>query len=161
MCETCGCHKPGAIAQLSAEHDAVINLSGAARRALHAGELDAAADRVRAIVAVLGPHSAVEEQALLPAMAAELGTFLPTLLDQHRKIEAVLTESAHGTPTDPGWPARLEQTLDDLREHILREQDGLFPAARISLDPAQWDQLDAVRSRVGTARATGTRLHGG
>ena len=37
-----------------------------------------------------------------------------------------------------------------LREHILKEQDGVFPAALAELDPAQWDEVDAVRARVGS-----------
>ena len=39
-------------------------------------------------------------------------------------------------------------TLTDLREHILREQDGVFPAALVSLDNDQWDALAAARARV-------------
>jgi hypothetical protein len=35
-----------------------------------------------------------------------------------------------------------------LREHILKEQDGVFPAALIALDPEQWERVEAVRTRV-------------
>jgi hemerythrin-like domain-containing protein len=38
-----------------------------------------------------------------------------------------------------------------LREHILKEQDGVFPAALMSLSPEQWDDLDEIRTRVGSA----------
>ena len=38
-------------------------------------------------------------------------------------------EAADGTPDDPTWPARLLAVLELLREHILKEQDGVFPAA--------------------------------
>jgi hemerythrin-like domain-containing protein len=148
VCEYCGCQELAAIATLTAEHDVVVNLSGAACRALTDGALDLAAERARAIAAVLAPHSVVEEEALFPAMAEELGDHLPALVEEHRMVERVLAESAERTPTDPTWPARLEHTLDVLRDHILKEQDGVFPAALIALDPVQWDHLEAVRARV-------------
>ena len=148
MCEYCGCQALDAIAELTAEHDAVVELAGQARRALERGDLALAADRSRAIAAVLRPHTAVEEGALFPAMAAEFGEHVGRLVGDHRRIEGVLAEAAAGTPSDPAWPARLELTLDELREHILREQDGLFPAALVALDADQWDALASVRAGV-------------
>jgi hemerythrin-like domain-containing protein len=150
VCDYCGCQDLPAIAQLTAEHDVLVNLSGQARRALQAGDLETAAERTRAMAAILAPHSTVEEEALFPPMAAEFGEHVHGLLSEHRLIEGVLLESAQRTPDDPAWPGRLEGALDVLREHILKEQDGLFPAALVALDPAQWDQVEAVRSRVGT-----------
>lgn len=151
MCEYCGCQALEAIAALTAEHDVVVNLAGQVRRALQAGDLGVAADRARAVAAVLTPHTATEEGALFPAMAGEFGEHVRGLLDEHRLIEGVLAESAEHTPTDPTWPGRLEHALYVLREHILKEQDGVFPAALAVLAPAQWDEVDAVRARVGSA----------
>jgi hemerythrin-like domain-containing protein len=150
VCEYCGCQALEAIATLTAQHDLVVNLAGETRRALLAGDLDLAADRARAVAAVLVPHTAVEEGALFPAMADEFGTHVTALIDEHRRIEDALTESATATPRDPEWPARLERVLWLLREHILKEEDGVFPAALAVLDPAQWDAVDAVRARVGS-----------
>jgi SAM-dependent methyltransferase/hemerythrin-like domain-containing protein len=152
VCEYCGCQALEAIAELTAEHDVVVELAGQARRALGRGELDVAADRSRAIAAVLRPHTAVEEEALFPAMAAEFPGHVDRLVADHRRIDEVLASSSSGTPSDPEWPARLDQVLTELREHILREQDGLFPAALISLDSKQWDALGAVRVGLVTER---------
>lgn len=154
MCEYCGCRDLVTIADLTAEHDVLVNLSGRARRALLAGDLHAAADLTRAMSTVLVPHTSVEEEALFPAMAAEFGDHVHDLLSEHRLIEGVLTESADGTPDDPTWPERLEHALSVLREHIIKEQDGLFPAALATLDPTEWDHLEAVRLRVGSGVAT-------
>lgn len=156
MCEYCGCQALDAIAELTAEHDAVVELGGQARRALDRGDLDAAADCARAVATVLQPHTAVEEEALFPAMADEFPDHVVRLVADHRRIDAVLAESAAGTPCDAAWPARLAQAMTDLREHILREQDGVFPAALISLDNDQWDALAAARARV-TAESRPTR----
>ena len=41
-----------------------------------------------------------------------------------------------------------------LREHILREQDGVFPAALIALDADQWERVEAVRAQISTAATT-------
>jgi hypothetical protein len=57
------------------------------------------------------------------------------------------------TPADPGWPHQLVETLDVLRDHILKEQDGVFPAALTTLSGADWDSVDAVRSRAGSLLA--------
>lgn len=153
MCDYCGCQALHAIAELTKEHDLVVNLAGEAARALRAGELDVAAERSRSIGEVLGPHTAVEEGALFPAMAAEFGEHVADLLHEHRVIEAVLAESATSTPTDPGWPARLTDVLRLLREHILKEQDGVFPAALAALDSDQWDAVEAIRADVGASYA--------
>lgn len=154
MCDYCGCQELAAIAELTAEHDVLVNLGGQALRAVQAGDLDTAADRTRAMSAVLFPHTSVEEEALFPAMSAEFGAHVHGLLDEHRRVERVLAESAERTPDDKAWPGRLEHALDVLREHILKEQDGLFPAALATLDPAQWDLVEGVRSRVGTGVPT-------
>jgi hemerythrin-like domain-containing protein len=150
MCSYCGCQELTAIAELTEEHDAVVTLSGRARRAVAAGDLDAAAGVVRLIAAVMTPHTAVEEDALFPAMAIDFGEHVLGLLSEHRVIEAVLAESADRTPIDSTWPARLLRMLDLLREHIIKEEDGVFPAALTTLEPAQWDLLAAVRDRVGS-----------
>ena len=101
--------------------------------------------------ALLTPHTAVEEQGLFPALAGEFPDHVATLRAEHCTVEAVLDEAADGTPTDPTWPLRVTEALYLLREHILKEQNGMFPAALTSLDPADWDTIAAVRDRVGTA----------
>jgi len=152
VCDYCGCQDLDAIAELTAEHDVVVTLSGQVRRALLSGDLDLAADGARAVLAVLGPHTAVEEGALFPAMVEDFGDHVAGLVDEHRRIERVLAESAERTPSDPFWPRRLEQTLVMLREHIIKEQDGVFPAALATLSAAQWDQVDAARARTSPVR---------
>ena len=90
-------------------------------------------------------------QAIFPPLAADFPDHVATLRAEHRRIEAVLGEAATTTPTDPTWPDRLIEVLDDLREHILKEQDGVFPAALANLDNDDWAAVDAVRARAGTA----------
>ena len=75
---------------------------------------------------------------------------MAALEEEHRLVESVLAEAAAGTPRDADWPERLIRTLDLLRLHILKEQDGVFPAALAALSTEQWEAVEAVRARAGT-----------
>ena len=110
--------------------------------------------RGRGASAACSPHTRVEEDGLFPPMADEFPDHVEALRAEHARIEDVLTESAEGTPVDPVWPVRLSAALHTLRDHILKEQDGLFPAALASLGPADWEGVDEARRRVGSALAS-------
>ncbi|MET7426314.1 hemerythrin domain-containing protein [Dactylosporangium sp. NPDC005555] len=150
MCEYCGCQSLATIDELTREHDMVVNLIGEVRAALAIGDAGRMAELARGIAAILGPHTEVEERGLFAFLTGEFPGQVAALEAEHRTIEAVLAQAADGTPADPGWPARLMDTLELLREHILKEQDGVFPAALIALDATDWDAVEAVRARVGT-----------
>jgi hemerythrin-like domain-containing protein len=95
----------------------------------------------------LGPHTIVEEQGLFPAMASDFPSHVAVLTEEHRTVEAVLADAREGRcPLDPTWPQRLLDVLVLLREHILKEQDGVFPAALSTLSTAQWERMDAIRA---------------
>lgn len=161
MCEYCGCQALESIATLTAEHDAVVNLMGDVRAARQTGDLGAMAAAARAIATVLGPHTVVEEEGLFPAMADDFPDHVERLRGEHRLVEAALVEAVAAgpgaAPADPAWPDRLDHALHVLREHILAEQDGVFPAALGLLDGEQWGAIDAVRARVGVDSSVGVR----
>jgi hemerythrin-like domain-containing protein len=149
MCEYCGCQQIAAIAELTREHDAVVTLVGQIRIALPGQRPDDVVTSCQQILAILAPHTVVEEEGLFPEMASEFPDHIEVLRSEHREIEKVLGEAAHDFPDDPTWPARLEGALFLLREHILKEQDGVFPAALAALDADQWERIEAVRARLG------------
>ncbi|HKD97076.1 MAG TPA: hemerythrin domain-containing protein [Micromonosporaceae bacterium] len=151
MCEYCGCQALAAIAELTAEHDAVVAMIGEARAAVARAEPERAAAVARRIAAVLGPHTVVEEDGLFPALADDFPDHVDGLRDEHRRIGAVLDEATDATPSDPTWPERLLRALHLLRDHILKEQDGVFPAALAGLRPSDWDRVERVRLRAGSA----------
>jgi hypothetical protein len=148
MCEYCGCQALTAIDELTREHDLVVNLIGEVRAAHTAGDVAGMAQLARQITTILDPHTQVEEHGLFPALAVEFPDHVTALQAEHRRIEAVLAEATGGTPADPDWPQRLMDSLRMLREHILKEQDGVFPAALTTLRTADWEAIDAVRARV-------------
>ncbi|MEV5845296.1 hemerythrin domain-containing protein [Streptomyces sp. NPDC051985] len=153
MCEYCGCQALESIDQLTLEHEAVVNLVGRVLDAHRSGEVALMAELARQISTVLGPHTAVEEHGLFPALAADFPEKVAALEAEHRRVEAVLAEAAGPFLSDPTWPQRLVDILRLLREHILKEQDGVFPAALAQLDIEQWEAVEAVRARVGTGLA--------
>ncbi|MFE0510850.1 hemerythrin domain-containing protein [Streptomyces sp. NPDC058964] len=157
MCEYCGCQSLATIDELTREHDTVVNLIGSVRDARRDDDLPRMAELARRIAALLAPHTEVEEHGLFPAMAAEFPDQIAALEAEHLRIEAVLAEAADTVPGDPAWPERLSAVLDLLREHILKEQDGVFPAALALLEPEQWAAAEAVRARVGTAAPEAAR----
>lgn len=150
MCEYCGCQSITAIDELTREHDMVVAMIGDVRSAHADGDVSRMAGVARRIAAVLGRHTEVEEHGLFPLLADEFPDHVATLEAEHRRIETVLDAASMETPTDPGWPRQLIETLDLLRDHILKEQDGVFPAALTTLSGADWDSVDAVRTRAGS-----------
>lgn len=150
MCEYCGCQDVTAIGELTREHDMVVNLIGAVRAAGAAGDAARMARLARQIAAILGPHTQVEEHGLFPALVDDFPEQVAALEAEHRRVEAVLGEAGTATPADPAWPGRLLGVLELLRDHILKEQDGVFPAALTTLSSADWDAVESVRARVGS-----------
>ncbi|MFK0156139.1 hemerythrin domain-containing protein [Streptomyces sp. NPDC090493] len=153
MCEYCGCRALESIDQLTLEHEAVVNLVGRVHDAHRNGEVALMAELARQIGTVLGPHTEVEEQGLFPALADDFPEKTADLEAEHRRVEAVLAEAAGPFLADPSWPQRLVDVLDLLRAHILKEQDGVFPAALARLDFDQWKSVEAARARAGTGLA--------
>ena len=151
MCEYCGCQEIAVIGELTREHDAVVALVSRIKTSIASHHLEDAAARCRQISSLLEPHTLVEEQGLFPEMTEEFPEHIKVLRSEHLEIERTLEEAACGVPDDPSWPERLLVALGVLREHILKEQDGLFPAALAALDADQWERIEAVRAQSGSA----------
>lgn len=153
MCEYCGCQRNPVIAELTAEHDRLRELSRALAAVLDTVDVSAAGEVAAQMLTVLGPHTQVEEDGLFPPLAADFGDHLDHLVAEHRAIDAALRDVASGR-TEPGWQQRTHHALADLFDHILKEQDGVFPAALAALSAGDWDALDAARDRAhGAAEA--------
>jgi hypothetical protein len=148
MCEYCGCQQIATIAELYREHDAVVAVIARVQGALPDGRREDVVTGCREILAILAPHTVVEEEGLFPELTDEFPEHIEALRSDHREIEKVVGEAAGGFPDDPTWPDRLLAVLFLLREHILKEQDGVFPAALIALDPEQWERIEALRAKV-------------
>ena len=149
MCEYCGCQAIAALDLLTREHAASLEWVADARAAARTEDFAGARVACAEILHVLAPHMAVEEQALFPALAAQFGPQMNALMAEHELLDSVFDMIVSAVTPPLGWAAQLSETLDVLREHILKEQDGVFPAALANLSPAEWDRLDVVRRQVG------------
>ncbi|MEU2915942.1 hemerythrin domain-containing protein [Streptomyces massasporeus] len=161
MCEYCGCQSLAAIDELTREHDEVVRLISRLRPAHQDGDVARMARIACEITTVLGPHTRVEEHGLFPAMAVDFPEQIAVLEAEHRGIEAVLAEAAAGAPpTDPTWPERLMEAMALLRHHILKEQDGVFPAALATLGTEEWEAVEKARAEAGSAASRPTARPG-
>lgn len=149
MCEYCGCQELPAIGELTREHEQVLSLISGLGTGRASADVPALVQVARRIAAILATHTRVEEQGLFPPLAADFPAQIAALETEHRHIDAVLRESADGTPADPAWPARLDAALAVLRRHIFAEQDGVFPAALAGLSTADWELVEAARAQAG------------
>ncbi|MEU2744933.1 hemerythrin domain-containing protein [Streptomyces collinus] len=150
MCEYCGCQALETIDELTQEHDEVVRLISHLRPAHEDGGVLRMAEVAREIAKVLGPHTEVEEHGLFPALAGDFPEQIAALEAEHRRIEAVLAEASGAFLTDPTWPDRLMEAMAVLRDHILKEQDGVFPAALANLGTEEWEAVEAARAKAGS-----------
>ena len=141
------------------EHDELINASGDLRRACDSGELDAITRCVTALTALLGPHTRAEESGLFAVLAedSEFTDHVHGLCAEHERIDALLADvlrAAQEPPTDDAAADRARRrTAYDAFEHLLRrhidhEDNGLFPAAAVALDEADWQRCERLRTEA-------------
>lgn len=148
MCEYCGCQQIEEIATLTAEHDGIRERARELSAAAAADDLAAAREAAGRVLSLLDPHTSVEERGLFPALSAEFAGHVEGLLGEHREIHAALREILDVDVPAPGWQARIGDALAELHDHILKEQDGLFPAALATLTAADWDTVAEARAAL-------------
>lgn len=143
MCDHCGCRALTPVARLMDEHDRLRELSDSIRRYLAAGDDAAARTHVVELLVVLGPHVDREEGALFRMLRRDdsLAEHVAVLAGEHAGLydDVDDLDDARGS----AWRDGLRRLLDDLSEHMFKEDFGLFPAALAALDGADWDAMDA------------------
>ena len=139
MCQYCGCRAVPLIRDYIAEHDHVLNLLDGALRAIAVDDLGGAAGRVSEAREALASHWAGEENGIFTVMAArdqEYASYVAPLVEEHRELEQLL---ARLDVSDLNDQRELRTALAELREHISKEEDGLFPASLIVLSGDDWN----------------------
>lgn len=126
-----------------AEHERAIDLSGGAVRALDSGDLAKAQELLAELATELRSHWQGEENGLFAVMARDelWMEHIEPLVREHRALEQFL---ATVDVTDEGDRTRLRAEVLELREHIFKEEDGLFPASLTGLDGDEWDAAMAA-----------------
>jgi hemerythrin-like domain-containing protein len=123
-----------------AEHVEIINATGQLRAAVHAGEADRVEVTRGVVSALLWPHTSAEEDGLFRVLHREeqFAAHIDGLCEEHTSLELYL---AAITPGDEVAMAQFENAL---RDHIDKEDNGLFPAAAIALNGDQWTEVHAA-----------------
>ena len=152
MCEYCGCQAVTVIAELTREHDRALDSVRAAEQAASAGDLGAARVALLDLQDVLAPHTVVEEQGLFPAIAREFPEQVHALELEHRQLEDLGTQMQSAQPP-ARWAEDVTASMSALRTHILKEQDGVFPAALSVLNAADWQAVEDARATLGSMQA--------
>jgi len=147
MCEYCGCQQIEAIAILTSEHERLRNLGHDLGAAARGADVDRARPIATAMRELLEPHTYVEERGLFPLLPQQFRVQLTDLVAEHGAIDSALSSVLEPTPR-PHWPEVVAAGLAELFEHILKEQDGVFPAALAMLGPGDWDAVDIVRAAM-------------
>jgi hypothetical protein len=62
-------------------------------------------------------------------------------------VTSALAAATGAGPSTADW-AGLLVALEMLAEHIDHEEHGVFPAAAVSLDPADWEHAAQVRAQL-------------
>jgi iron-sulfur cluster repair protein YtfE (RIC family) len=124
------------------EHDRLRELSTHIRGHLAAGDDAAARDHFEELLVVLGPHVMKEEGVLFPMLrrSEELADHVGVLEAEHAGLYDDVDELDDAAAQ--AWRDGVVRVLDDLSEHMYKEDFGLFPAALATLDGADWDAMD-------------------
>lgn len=145
MCDHCGCKTVPLIGELMDEHTTLLDQSVLIRHALGAEQWELAESLVSAFTDVLRDHVAREERGVFQAMR-EAGDFLEevdALAGEHVALDRALTQLNPRLPD--GLHDRFVALLEDLREHIQREELGLFPVAVVTLGSSGWETVARAR----------------
>lgn len=143
MCTYCGCESIEVIGRFMAEHTEIINAAGVLRRAAAGGERAEVLDAVGKVEVLLHPHTRNEEVGLFSVMRrqAEFVDHIDSLCAEHTTLDEQLEGIRASDPVDP---ALVDRFVHDLRHHIEREDNGLFPASAIALDGPDWGEVDEL-----------------
>ena len=138
MCQYCGCRDMPLLRDYIAEHERAVDHGGTAVRALDEGDYGRAGESLSAMAEELRAHWRGEEDGLFAVMSTDdlFAEHIAPLVREHRELEELLTTA---DLTDGGDRKRIREAIFDLREHIAKEEDGLFPASLTALDGEQWD----------------------
>ena len=157
VCSYCGCDSIEVIGRFMAEHVEIINATGELRRAVHASDPHAVEHTKAKVAELLWPHTQAEESGLFRVMARDevFTDHIATLCGEHRSLDEWLSDVV------PGDLAAMARFEDALREHIDKEDNGLFPAAAVSLGGDDWIEVhETTPHSHGPGEPLHTHAHG-
>jgi iron-sulfur cluster repair protein YtfE (RIC family) len=143
VCHYCGCRDMPLLRDYVAEHERIVNLGGDAVRALDRDDHGRARELLAAMGEELASHWQGEENGLFAALRKDelYSQHIAPLVREHREL-ATLLDSVD--VSDSHDQDRIRRAVDDLHEHIAKEEDGLFPVSLTALGGEEWDAAMAA-----------------
>lgn len=143
MCHYCGCRHVPLIRDYIAEHDRVLEHGDQALRAINAGDVEGAAAHVRQMQVELQAHWKGEENGVFAILMGEelYREHIEPLIAEHRELDALLDRLDLSRREDQ---IVLRDEVAELRVHISKEEDGIFPATLTELSGPEWDRAIAA-----------------
>ncbi|ADU46681.1 hemerythrin domain-containing protein [Intrasporangium calvum] len=134
MCSYCGCRDISLIGRFMTEHEEIVNVAGVLHRAVEGHGPDSVAEALGHTLAHLHPHTTAEERGLFAVLRRnpDFTEHIDGLCAEHARLDD-LAERIRGGDT-----ALVNTFYDELRDHIDKEDNGLFPAAAIEMDGPDW-----------------------
>lgn len=144
MCDHCGCRSFPAIAELTGEHEEILDLAWTVSEAVRAGQ-PAPVVELATLRRLLDSHVIKEETGLYPLLIGEgdlTNELLGQLEEEHREIGEVF---------DVGGFSRKEYFA--LAAHIETEESELFPCAMFAFDDERWEAMLSAHREAETTTA--------
>lgn len=137
MCNYCGCREIRTVGRFMTEHEDLINLTGELYRARDSGDAAAVDAVLERLGGLLHSHTHAEEQGLFAVLrrSPEFTEHVDTLCHEHTGLDALAEEIRRGDF------AVIDEFVFALREHMDKEDNGLFPAAAIELEGPDWEEV--------------------
>ena len=138
MCHYCGCRQIPLIRDYIAEHERVLGLGLQALDEIGRGALEDAQATVGRMRAELLAHWQGEEEGVFALMRGEelYRRHIDPLVAEHRELDALLQDL---DVTEREDQVRLGHEVDELRVHISKEEDGIFPVTLVEFSGPEWD----------------------
>lgn len=137
MCSYCGCRSIAIVGRFMAEHEQITNLLTELRASCAAADLERTKAAAHEVEHALHPHTHMEETTLFSEMKKDpdFTEHIEILCAEHAALDRQLERLSAG---EFGLFDEFEQ---DIRNHMDREDNGLFPASAIMLDGPQWEWI--------------------
>ena len=138
MCHYCGCRQIPLIRDYIAEHEHVLDLGERALEEMGRGALDDAQATVDQMRAELRSHWQGEEDGVFALMRGDelYREHIDPLIAEHRELDELLRTM---DVRDEHQLAVLQEQVAELRVHISKEEDGLFPVTLVEFSGPEWD----------------------
>ena len=138
MCHYCGCRQIPLIRDYIAEHEHVLDLGERALEEMGRGALDDAQATVDQMRAELRSHWQGEEDGVFALMRGDelYRQHIDPLIAEHRELDELLRTM---DVRDDHQLAVLQEQVAELRVHISKEEDGIFPVTLVEFSGPEWD----------------------